>query len=521
MAIEITQKPLYNTLAAAQPIIFVVNENTNIIQNESMVKYVAELFIGNEMSTAQSVGNFKVSPNATGVGIFDFSPILENYVTPDYNGVYNQIGVQPFPNSASRSSFRLFGYTENAKYHPVHLVDEYCLSSKSTQFVGIIFRIEYLGAQGNPDLVQIDGTMTTVSDEYLIFNGVVDDTDTLTPYANSPNFGYNLGSYAGRRSYIMLNDASGKARGNFLTDAPTTQYARLDDYGTFPFFNNLDKNKQGFGVGPLNPTTGQFPVLKDIEIKLYDCDGGTAGTTFYVTNLEENGGWSGNTGDNVGARFYAQNRIIYFGGFPANLRGANHEHFINNLDKIAYYTLQARDNNNDDIGALQTVWIIDPESSNIRYGLGYTPIRLTWLNKHGTWDYYTFKQKSVRSIKTNRTNYTQITGTWNSDSYHLRGSQGGQKNFRVNSQEKIIINTGLITDDEAVWLEQLLNSTDVYIIQDYNSEGAFPTSGNINRYIEPVTVTTSNYIRKTKVNDSVIQYTFELERATIRRTQSV
>ena len=42
-----------------------------------------------------------------------------------------------------------------------------------------------------------------------------------------------------------------------------------------------------------------------------------------------------------------------------------------------------------------------------------------------------------------------------------------------------------------------------------------------NRFVEPVSVTTSSYIRKTKVNDKLIQYTFELEKTNNKRTQSV
>jgi hypothetical protein len=42
----------------------------------------------------------------------------------------------------------------------------------------------------------------------------------------------------------------------------------------------------------------------------------------------------------------------------------------------------------------------------------------------------------------------------------------------------------------------------------------------VNKYVEPVTVATSSYTRKTKANDKLIQYTFELEKSKNKRIQS-
>jgi len=91
------------------------------------------------------------------------------------------------------------------------------------------------------------------------------------------------------------------------------------------------------------------------------------------------------------------------------------------------------------------------------------------------------------------------------------------KNFRVNSKERISINTDYLVDADAVWFEDLINSPEVYILNGYSDTD---TSGMINKYVEPVTVTTSSYTRKTKANDKLIQYTFELEKTKNKRIQS-
>ena len=45
--------------------------------------------------------------------------------------------------------------------------------------------------------------------------------------------------------------------------------------------------------------------------------------------------------------------------------------------------------------------------------------------------------------------------------------------------------------------------------------------GITNKYVEPITVTTSSYTRKTKANDKLIQYTFQLEKTHNKRSHSV
>ncbi len=130
-------------------------------------------------------------------------------------------------------------------------------------------------------------------------------------------------------------------------------------------------------------------------------------------------------------------------------------------------------------------------------------------------------KKSIKSLQTNRTSYTQQGGTWNDNTYRINGYKGGKKNFRVNTKQLITVNTDFINNSEAVWFEDLINSTEVYILNDYDDYLNDFRSGITNKYVEPVTLTTSSYVRKTKVNDKLIQYTFQLEKTHNKRTQKV
>ena len=130
--------------------------------------------------------------------------------------------------------------------------------------------------------------------------------------------------------------------------------------------------------------------------------------------------------------------------------------------------------------------------------------------------------KSTRTINTKRTPYTQLGGTWNLDSFQIHGYKGGNKNFRVNSKEKIKMNTDFVTEEEAVWFQELINSSEVYILTGFTESKAIGVENEITyKYIQPVTVTTSSFIKKTIANDKLIQYNIEVEKSRMRRTQSV
>ena len=149
---------------------------------------------------------------------------------------------------------------------------------------------------------------------------------------------------------------------------------------------------------------------------------------------------------------------------------------------------------------------------------GYEPIRLTWLNQWGTWDYYTFKMKSSKMLSTKGSTYQQLEGSWNESAYRIDSFKGVKKAFRVNATEKISMNTDFVSESESVWFEELINSPEVYILEGFKTD---TTNSALNKYVTPVRLTTSNYTKKTVANDRLMQYTFEVEKSKTLRTQAV
>jgi hypothetical protein len=471
MALTIVQAPLYNALPIGQQVIFAVSDNT-IVANQLKVKFVAQIHVSanaiNLSNNDDLIGTFKTTPNNAGVGIFDLRPVLETFVKPDNEGSTWGNGSR-YKQSTSIA-------VSQAVPHPIHLIDKIAVSQNSIRYFAINFFVEYEdSATGNIiDFTTLDPNPT---ESYIMFNGVLQYDDVLTLTAGE--YGYNLTA----NDFYLISGYD-----KYLTNAPRTQNARLTDYGTLPFLNFL-------------PATTD--VVNGFIFTYYNL--GVQVGTETVTQNWTNGGSS--TGGST-----ANPRLMYLGAFPANLRNwsTTFQNLVT-LGTIDQYTIKPTNN----IGASIAPYTIDITCPNER---GYEGIRLTWLNQWGTWDYYTFNMKSTRSIKTKRIPYTQLGGTWNERTFKISGYKGGKKNFRVNSTEKIKLNTDFVSEAEGVWFEELINSSEVYIVNGFSTDA---TDTITNKYIDPVALTTSSYVKKTIANDKLMQYTIEIEKSKMKRTQSV
>ena len=205
----------------------------------------------------------------------------------------------------------------------------------------------------------------------------------------------------------------------------------------------------------------------------------------------------------------SNNKLQFVGVGTGNLVGSG-ETLPTNWD---YYTVLAYDYIDSLVSDTYYFYNQSEDCKN------YETIRLTWLNKFGVWDYYNFTKKSIRTLNTQRKSYTQITGTWNESKFRLNGHSGGKKNYNSSINEKITLNTDYITEAEAIWLEELFISNDVYILEQRSTDDA--NEGYMRKYIQPATITNSTHTRKTKANDRLIQYTFEVETTKTKKTQRI
>ena len=470
---NIIQTPLHlNTpVPVGQPLMFVV-ENNQTVMNEIKVKFVAEVYIGtsfiNTTLTDDLIGTFKTTPNAAGKGMFDFSNLVDSYVKAD------QLA------SPRGSAFKDILSNETSNRHPLHLIDQYSLNMNCLRYMVVVFSVEALDATLTPPAVALVDGSERKSTIYSIFNGYLKSTDQLFKTASNQGFGYDM-------TRFVLGNTDRK----FLTNAPTTQYANLDDYGTVAMLSKPQYNV----------------TLTGIRLDYYDSDGVLLDEQL-VTKVTSKGAFTNYS-------LKSKEDILYFGCYPANLR--NWSSVFNGLVSAGtidcgHIDVTAYDQSTK-ISSTYSIHINAPD------GKGYESIRLTWLNQWGVWDYYTFTKKSTKTISTKGTTYEQLGGTWNELRYYPDGFSGGKKAFRVNATEKIKMNTDFVTENDTVMFEELINSPEVYILGTFDEDDE--DNLVLNTYVTPARITTSSFTRKTIANDKLMQYTFEVEKSKTLRTQSV
>ena len=473
MATLIEQKPRHSTLPVGQDVIFAVS-NTSVVSAFTGVKFIAEVHISstfapNPNTSTDIVGTFKTTPNNAGVGMFDFRPIIESFVKADNLARQGSAYKQPAnpPSVVNTVDTNV----------PIHMIDRYSGNINSMRYLFIRFKIEYIDLAGD-----LETTDIVDSDLYQLLNGYLKYTDVLDLVGN--DFGYNLSSF-------NLNGSSK----SFLTNAPTTQYANLEDYGTVSLWMY-----NAYSLTNVNGTVS-------VEIKYYGSDGVFISYE-EIYHITANGAYDSYNG-------FIGMELLFFGCFPANLQGSST--MFQNLVSAGtiqggHYELVVLNDAGQLMSSIYTVNLNCPTSK------GYEPIRLTWLNQWGTWDYYTFNMKSSKTISTKGSTYQQLAGSWNESAYRIDSFKGGKKAFRVNATEKISMNTDFVSESESEWFEELINSPEVYILEGFQTD---KNNSALNQYVTPVRLTTSSYTKKTIANDKVMQYTFEVEKSKTLRTQSI
>ncbi len=467
----IEQEPIYDDMPVGQEIVYTIS-NDSTVANKTRVKFGAIVRIStsaiNTATTNQIIGTFKTTPNNRGVGIFDFRSIFENYVSAD--------------NMADKGAGFKGTATANAYTYPIHIIDKYSLNNNTFRNAQIRFFTEYLDddpASSTYNTIIREAGSSRDGDALKIWNGYVKHTDLINMFGKDFGYATNL---------FPPNDSSRR----YLTNAPTTQYANIDDYGTIAWTQPSD--------------TAQNKAHQ--LIITYFADNVNLGSNTIVTNSANGAGSAWST--------YSHNYMCFAGVFPANLNNWSANFAAAVTNGLTHYRVSMTDNTGA-TGTLQSllIYINCPEVK------GYEPIRLCWLNQWGAWDYFTFTKKSSRKYSTKPTTYTQLKGTWNKDFYRLgaTGHQGGKKSFRINTTEKIKIATDFVSEDFNVMFEELINSPEVYMLKGYN--GLSTAFASYIDYVTPVTLTTKGFTRKTLANDNMINYDFEIQKTQTLRTQTI
>lgn len=447
------------------------------------VKFVAEIHIAgdtiNLSSSSDIVATVKVVPNTTGVGIFDLRSVIESYVKPQRNGYAD----------ATRTS-RYKGVAFSQDEHPIHVIDKFCLNDVGYKEMRIKFSIEAATFVGGP-VTTVGSQNYYNTNSIFIMNAYVPTSSRYYKYL-SPIRYYPVM----QGPYYQFDGASFA-----LSNAPTTQYANRYDYGVLSALSSY-------------PTSGMYIV--ESYVQWVSRLGVTS--VFVTSNTNANGGATAQSTK-------TKTQMISVGAFPANLMEQNSAFKTAIIaDNVDYYDIKFRGGSGSSATTNYRI-IVNCAKKNDAYtgylGIntaGYTPIRLCWLNSLGGWDYYTFTMKSTQKLKTKKVKYQQLEGTWNEAGYKIQGWKGGSKDYRVNTTETITMNSAFMKEVEAEWFEFLMNSNEVYIMEQRSINNS--NYDNTNTWMRPVTLKTSSFTRKTRMNDNLIQYKIEVEKSKIQNNQN-
>jgi hypothetical protein len=100
-------------------------------------------------------------------------------------------------------------------------------------------------------------------------------------------------------------------------------------------------------------------------------------------------------------------------------------------------------------------------------------------------------------------------GRFNASKWYYNNTMRGKRTREVTAVLKETLNTDWITEEQAYLLEKLIMSTDVYVVENADTE-----------FTQGVIVTDSSIVKKTVANDKMIQYTIQIEYANNVNTNS-
>jgi hypothetical protein len=165
------------------------------------------------------------------------------------------------------------------------------------------------------------------------------------------------------------------------------------------------------------------------------------------------------------------------------------------------YTITPKGSGGNTVGAVFTI-IIDDRCSK------YDHVDVFFLNKYGA-------VESFRFDRVRRDNFTSVKNTFRKNPYALNNSTGtyaynrldhAKSDYYNEMTQVTTLNSNFITEEEAQWLKQLINSPRVWM---------FDTQ------LIPINVRTSEYEQKYHINDKVFNLTLEVEHSFIDKAQAL
>jgi hypothetical protein len=266
---------------------------------------------------------------------------------------------------------------------------------------------------------------------------------------------------------------------SFVTgsNVQSSTYKALDGYGIFPEpIGQAVYSKTPYWPLMTDAPTTQSVLIDDIGYSgVYIGDAGTTQPTklVYTSNLTT-------------AETYFTASTATSGQIASYATSPSSSGFPLSTTNLEYYTIQAYNGST-------------PLGTKLRYDVvckqKYPNVRISWKNRYGQFDWYSFYMVNRKSFQTEKKTYQPQLGTWEGSTLSYQSYDSSNLNYIVDSTQTLQVNTFWLDDDYNDWFKQLLVSDEIYY-----------WDGTTAR---PLTIATSNIQFKTGVNDKLIQYQFD------------
>jgi len=168
------------------------------------------------------------------------------------------------------------------------------------------------------------------------------------------------------------------------------------------------------------------------------------------------------------------------------------------LTGAASYTIHLEDNTNAQTSEKVTFNINQTCTK-------YNEVRVHFLNRLGGYDAFNFYMKSIHTTDIKKDKYDQQHHDWTGWSYDYSKKSRGATDYNVSLNKKLTVNTDYLTEEESLWMEDLITSPNAYIEE--------------SNELIAVNLDARKIQRKTSLNDKLMQYTFELSYSIKNRRQ--
>lgn len=298
----------------------------------------------------------------------------------------------------------------------------------------------------------------------------------------------SVGQQLAQRSYLFL--AEYQVADGFKPD-PNLRYA-LSDFKQYL----LSERTKSTHVWSEYTTIGGLST-EDVYIPARDSDYGliysvgdiptkltaTVGTEIAVNIFDDTNALIDVIAYSLGTNADEVNAV---GAYPANLLsdGAT-------MTNWKWYTLYARDSGGAQVSRKYVFYRVDDDCL-------FDNVRLMWTNTCGGVDYFNFTKRSELSYNYERKQYQKVIGDYNSTTFGFNTYDRGVTDRYVNTTKGLVINSDWLSVGEFEFLQTLLRSNDVYIVDNVGGQ-------------TPVLVTDSQFTIKNEKYSKLFNVTLNLK----------